>query len=224
MKIIQLEHDNDFWALQNQADWLEVNRIGIPNPSSEVQGFLEQQGFTLFERSIRSHLQISQPLNLSVVRQLEARGYQFKSLLELGDSALNHEKLYWLVRNAVMDDPAFEGEFETFEQFNQVIWSIYWNNAGGVFIALHGLDWVAMSGVHLDQITNNGAATTLAGTARDHRGLGLAQAVKTLAINQAIKQGLSEIRTMNDSRNTVILAINKKLGFVRVAEFVWFVK
>jgi RimJ/RimL family protein N-acetyltransferase len=224
MKTRKLEHTNDLWVLQNQPDWLSYTRIGIPDPSQEVQVFLEQNGFKLLERSIRSHLQLQKLLALSLVQQLEQQGYVFKTLLELGDSKMHHEKLYWLVRGAVEDDPAFEGEFETFEQFNEYIWEIYWNNASGVFIALHNSDWVSISGVHFDQIFNNGVPTTLAGTARAHRGLGLAQALKTLAINEVVKRGLTEIRTSNDSRNAAILAINKKLGFEKIGEFVWFVK
>ena len=224
MKTIQLEHTNDLWALRNQPDWLEIERIGISNPSQEATNFLVQNSFNLVERSIRSHLQLGKPLDLSAVQQLETRGYIFTSLLELNDTATNREKLYWLVRSAVLDDPAFEGDFETLEQFNESIWQIYWNNANGVFIALHGLDWVAMSGVHLDRIRNNGVATTLTGTAREYRALGLAQAVKTLTINKAVSCNLSEIRTANDSRNKAMLAINKKFGFIQVGEFVWFVK
>ncbi len=224
MKTLKLEHTDDLWALQTQPDWLEIMRLGIPNPSQKAQDFLLQNGFKLVERSIRSHLQLFKPLDLSLVHQLEGQRYVFKTLLELGDSVLHREKLYWLVRGAVEDDPAFEGKFETFEQFNDFLWNIYWNNASGVFIALNGADWVSMSGVHFDQISNNGVATTLAGTARAYRGLGLAQALKTLAINEAVARGLIEIRTANDSRNSAMLAINKKLEFVQVGEFVWFVK
>jgi RimJ/RimL family protein N-acetyltransferase len=224
MKTHKLEHTNDLWALQTQPDWLENDRLGIPNPSSEALVVLEQQGFKVSERSIRSVKILEQPMDVVMVRQLEQQGYEFKSLLELGDSGLHREKLYWLVRGAVENDPAFEGKFETFDQFNAFIWSIYWNNANGVFIALHNSDWVSMSGVHLDRIVQNGVATTLAGTAQDHRGLGLVQALKTLAINEAIKCGLTEIRTSNDSRNTAMLAINKKLGFVENSQFVWFAK
>ncbi len=224
MKTHQLEHSDELWSLATQADWLSLERLGIPNPSQEAQDFLVQHGFKILERSIRSQLQLGQALNLSRVQQLEQQGYVFKSLLELGDSEQHCERLYGLVRLAVMDDPAFEGEFETFEQFNERIWAIYWNNASGVFIALHGLDWVAMSGVHLDRIINHGARTTLTGTARAYRGLGLAQVVKILAINQAVRFGLREIRTSNDSRNTAMLAINQKLGFTLTGEFVWFAR
>ncbi len=130
--------------------------------------------------------------------------------------------VYWLVRYAVEDDPSFEGEFETFEQFNQSIWDYYWANANAVFIATHQQTWVAMSGVHLEARKNNSTSTTLTGTARDHRGHGLAQAVKLLAINHAMQHDILELKTANDSRNTAMLAINQKLGFIAHGEFVWF--
>lgn len=51
------------------------------------------------------------------------------------------------------------------------------------------------------------------GVDRAHRGHGVAQALKLLAIRCARRYGAIYIRTHNDSENAPILAINRKLGY-----------
>lgn len=57
--------------------------------------------------------------------------------------------------------------------------------------------------------------TLLTGVAPEYRGRKIAQALKLIAILHGKGLGADSIRTQNDSINAPMLAINRKLGFVR---------
>jgi len=56
----------------------------------------------------------------------------------------------------------------------------------------------------------------------EYRGKGIAQAVKVKAAAWAKSKGLKYIRTHNDAENAPMLAINRKIGFAKRAEWVTF--
>ena len=192
----------------------------LQNPSAAALHFLQQRGFIVRERSIHSRLNLPATGDTGLIPQLEAQGYGFCTLQSVRDTSANREKLYWLVREAVMDDPSFAGEFETLEQFGQMADGWYWNEADTRYLAIQGDKWVALSGLH-PKPAQPFVSTSLTGVAKTHRGRGLAQAVKLMSIADATARGYSEIRTSNDSRNAVMLAVNRKLGFQAISEFVW---
>lgn len=207
--------------VQAQSFTAQRWQTGLRNPSVAALRFLEQRGFTVRERSIHSRLRLPAAPDLGLTQQLEQQGYRFCTLQTAGDTPANREKLYWLVRETVMDDPGFEGEFETLEQFGQMADAWYWSEAETRYLALHGDEWVALSGLHPkpDQPFIDSALT---GVTKTHRGRGLAQAVKLIANADAFKRGYGEIRTNNDSRNAAMLTVNRKLGFEPISEFTWF--
>lgn len=55
---------------------------------------------------------------------------------------------------------------------------------------------------------------------RDHRGHGLATALKVSCLRWALGSGFKRVRTDNDTRNAPMLAINDKLGFRRLTGLV----
>jgi len=57
-----------------------------------------------------------------------------------------------------------------------------------------------------------------------YRGQGVAMALKAATIAYAQERGYRVIRTFNSSRNAAMLAINAKIGFVRMPAWVTFVK
>ncbi len=84
--------------LQTTTQWLEVRELNCPlrNPEPAAYAFLEQHFFTIHERSIRSHLTLPQELDLGLIQRLEQQNYVFTTLLELGDTPTNREKLYYV--------------------------------------------------------------------------------------------------------------------------------
>ena len=194
-------------------------QTGLRDPSVAALRFLEERGFVVRERSVYSRLSLPAIPNLELTRRLERQGYRFCTLQAAGDTSANREKLYWLVRETVMDDPGFEGDFETLDEFEQMADAWYWSEAETRYLALHGDEWVALSGQH-PKPNQAFIEAGLTGVIKTHRGRGLAQAVKLMANADAFRRGYSEVRTNNDSRNAAILAVNRKLGFKPVAEFV----
>ena len=95
-------------------------QTSLRDPSVTALYFLERRGFAVRERSVYSRLSLPAAPNLELTLRLERQGYRFCTLRAAGDTPVNRDKLYWLVREAVIDDPSFEGEFETLEQFGQM--------------------------------------------------------------------------------------------------------
>ena len=66
-----------------------------------------------------------------------------------------------------------------------------------------------------DFAETNAVWSMLTGVARTHRRRRIAQALKLLTIQYAKELGADYLNTQNDSVNEPMLAINRKLGFVR---------
>jgi GNAT superfamily N-acetyltransferase len=60
------------------------------------------------------------------------------------------------------------------------------------------------------------------GTVREHRGRGLATAVKRSALRTAAERGVTRVTTSNAEENAAMRAINRKLGFEPIGEHVIF--
>ncbi|MBI1335127.1 MAG: GNAT family N-acetyltransferase [Armatimonadetes bacterium] len=73
---------------------------------------------------------------------------------------------------------------------------------------------VGFTGAYIDQASGR-VDQWLTAVRRDARGQKIAVALKIRQIIAAKQAGLKEIQTDNDSRNTPMLAINERLGFVR---------
>ena len=57
------------------------------------------------------------------------------------------------------------------------------------------------------------AVNMFTGTSREHRGRGLARAVKIASTRWAADNGITQLVTTNDETNASMLAINRRLGY-----------
>ena len=62
------------------------------------------------------------------------------------------------------------------------------------------------------------ASNSLAGTARPHRGRGLATLVKTVSLHKAAAKGITRAYTANSEDNAPMLAVNTRLGYTPALE------
>jgi GNAT superfamily N-acetyltransferase len=81
------------------------------------------------------------------------------------------------------------------------------------------LSLVAYAGDQIAGFTTTGkrkdrdAWTWMTGTAREHRGRGVARALKVEALTRAKRKGLRAMGTTNDEPNKAMRGINAKLGY-----------
>lgn len=85
----------------------------------------------------------------------------------------------------------------------------------GYIIAKHGQRYVGMSDVMSNETNPRVLSQDDTGVIREYRGRGIATALKLKISEFALKNGYSTIKTMNDSTNAAMLAVNIKLGFKR---------
>jgi mycothiol synthase len=84
---------------------------------------------------------------------------------------------------------------------------------------LHDLSLVAYAGDQIAGLTTTGKSkdrdgwTWMTGTAREHRGRGVARALKVEMLTRAKRKGLRAIGTTNDEPNRSMRGINAKLGY-----------
>lgn len=148
----------------------------------------------------------------SVVEPLRKAGYRFFTLAQTPDDEATRRKLYALVREGVLDTIGFSGEFESFEAFAERLYvSSYRQHAESQFLAAYGDEWVGLSSFVLD--TAEQGVFGLAAVTRPHRGLGLARALKLLALQYAQALGVQTVVTENHLENVAILELNRALGF-----------
>ena len=82
----------------------------------------------------------------------------------------------------------------------------------GSFVAMDGRIAAAVSLLVADR--ESGRATNMyTGTRREHRGRGLALAVKLATTHWAAANGITMITTTNDETNAPMLAVNRRLGY-----------
>lgn len=150
----------------------------------------------------------------AATRPLMGAGYRFLTLAQAGDNEATRRKLYGLVREGVYDTPGFTGEFESYEAFIERIYiRSYWLHAESQFLAAYADDWVGLSSF-VGQPDGSGIFGLTVVT-REHRGRGVARALKMLGLTFAKKNGVGKIVTENHPDNAPILGLNQALGFAK---------
>jgi mycothiol synthase len=194
--------------------------------------FLEAAGFSEEYRAWESRLDV-QSFDASPYLHLEEKlkcdGIELKSYADLVGTPDLMRELWRLDLDAGRDmpdpEPFVETSFERFETRTlnnpdfapeaYVVAVKPGNDQKLEFLALSTLWW---SEGKLDAW--NGAT----GTRREWRGKKIALALKVKNILWAKNQGIAQIKTFNDDVNRPMLAINKKLGFVKQPAWVHFVR
>lgn len=107
----------------------------------------------------------------------------------------------------------YEAELRTFPDVNEDrIWTAW---RGGDLVAVSFLRYPAGAGV---------VWTGYTACSREHRGQGIARAVKMETLGQAVELGVDRVRTDNDEQNAPMLHINEALGYRRIPGFLSYLK
>jgi GNAT superfamily N-acetyltransferase len=191
--------------------------------------FLEKRGFREVIRDIRSELDV-QAFDLSRFTNLEnrfrARGIEIKILPELENDPDRNQKLYdldWELSLSVPGDLAAGIGRRGLD--NYISYAISSPNVlpQGFFVAVKGDEYVGLSHV-LSREKGVSLYQGLTGVKPQYRRLGLGLAMKIRVIAFAKAAGYATIFAENDAKNTPMLAMNKRLGYVRKPDLITFEK
>jgi len=191
----------------------DTNEAGI--------NFANQRGFVEKKHSIEMMFDLSSwdaSRYDPTLHALQAQGFRFTNMAELGDTQEARRKLYTLNSTAAATDPGSDGvpPWASFEDFNKVVCNTSWYHPDGQIIAIdtHTGGWAAMSAITVFAGADH-AYNLFTGTDVRYRGRKLAQAVKALALRKARTFGVDAVRTSHNSENAAMIAIDTKLGYVR---------
>ncbi len=202
-------------------------RAGSDRP--QALRFLEKRGFREVIRDIRSELDV-QAFDLGRFDGLEdrfrGRGIEIKTLPELEGDPERNRKLYdldWELSLSVPGDLAAGIGRRGLDQYIEYAITGPQALPDGFFVAVRGEEYIGLSHV---QTVEKGVLLyqALTGVKPQYQRLGIGLALKVRAIAYARASGHSRILADNDSKNTPMLAMNQKLGFVRKSELITFEK
>jgi len=206
-----------------QAAQTRALRVSIWDDCPEGRTFAEHRGFV--ERLQRTILEIDldafddRPYD-AIIAKLRSDGFQFTSMEELGDTEDAQRKLYVLNDITARQVPGSDGEpsWDSFEDFRKSVCQSDWYRPGGQLVAIDTASgtWAAMCAVTRFEGADH-AYTLHIGVDALYRGRKLGQAVQVLALRYArdvLRTHL--VRNARNSVNVPALAIDRKLGFVRI--------
>src|SRR5581483_3014178 len=93
-------------------------------------------------------------------------------------------------------------------------WSSWTPSTDWAFVALAGEELVGMAGLLDDDDRPDRAENLLTAVRRDHRGRGIARALKQRALRCASERGLREGYTWTQTGNEAMQSLNRSLGYV----------
>lgn len=192
---------------------------------AESIGFLERRGFTEKMRSWESRLDLTTfdpGAFVETVAAAGARGYEFRPLTAVRDLPDYDQQIYAMLSVARRDVPTVQAQTEIpFEQWVKSL-SRPQLFPEGYWIAFKAGQMVGLSTIWTtddEGMLETGVTAVL----REHRGAGVARALKIKALSAAKARGYRMIKTWNATTNAPMLAINGWLGFVRQPAWIAFV-
>ena len=202
------------------VDYLERNcsrpQVIVPADLTATISRLEASGYKLHSRLARLAIDLKE-FNLDsfrgYVERLSMEGFTFKPLSSVADRILD---VVWLVNETNVDEPTGGMSYTmTVEELEYLL------DQGRLvgdacYIAFKDEEVVAVT-----LVVRAGAREayfTYTGVLRPYRGLGLAKAVKALALAKLRELGYLRASANNNLANKPIIAVNRKLGFKIVRE------
>lgn len=161
-----------------------------------------------------------------IVVQVGESGYHVKTLSELPQTEETDRAYYQATHDSDTDTPWIEYYgVHNYEKFKKVLLGAPWFDRRGAFLAMKDGQIVGVSNVNKGSKEFNGEMfIEFTGVVPDHRGKGLATAMKVRALQYAKEIGGTKVRTGNNTSNAPMRAVNKKLGFIEQPGWLMMVK
>jgi GNAT superfamily N-acetyltransferase len=187
---------------------------------------LAKEGFVEKMRTWENKLDLAQfdPAPFAgTLRKVEELGYRLVYLREMGDDLAVYRKLYDTVHALRADVPATDPSTPIpFEHWleKQVKGEVVW----AWLVAVKDGEFAGVTQLFTTDEAQDMLHTGLTGVMREHRGAGVAYALKVKSLMDAKAAGYNTVLTWNESNNRRMLAVNERVGFVRQPAWVDFVK
>lgn len=187
----------------------------IREDDAQSRVFLERQGYAEAYRRFEMELDVARFEWSRFPRWRDRLGdLCLLTLADAGMSEATLHKLFELSMPLARDVPHPEGPAEfTIEDFRRFTTAPGWR-PDGVYIAADGDRWVGLSVV--EWVPGRPAYTDFTGVDRAYRGRGLATLLKLATIEFAQREGITAMRTNNDTVNFPMVAVNENLGYRRL--------
>lgn len=195
-------------------------RANIREDNLRGMRFALDRGFAEDNRSWESRLDVAAfdpaPFAGAEARALAA-GVTFATMAELQARDPEHRrKLYELDVEATRDEPHPEPPTTpSREAYDGWVFDSPSYLPEGNFVALDGERYVGMSTLRASAANPEELYVGFTGVLREHRGKGIAMALKLKTIAFARERGARTIKTWNDATNRPMLRINEALGFAK---------
>jgi GNAT superfamily N-acetyltransferase len=193
----------------------------------ESVAWLQRRGFSEIQRYWESRLAVGAfdfDAFAEAIPRVAAQGVTFTTLAEEGvqsDETLRamYELDRAIMRDVPMPEPITDTSYEAFlkgvlenPNFMPEAW----------FLAKDGSQYVGLSNLWRSQELPDVYYQGLTGVLPEHRGRGIAMALKMRGMDFVRERGIREVRTWNNQRNRPMLRINEAMGFVKEPAWIEF--
>jgi RimJ/RimL family protein N-acetyltransferase len=186
--------------------------------------FLARRGFEEIQRDWESRLNVPE-FDLGAFARAEERaerqGIVLTTVVSEGVQSEDvRRQIYELDCRCSEDEPSVDPITPApFERWAKDNLDSPWSLPEAYFLAKAGDRYVGLSALFLNTSLPDVLQQGFTAVDRDHRGKGVAMALKLRGVKYALARGTREIRTHNNTRNRPMLRINEAMGFVK--EPVW---
>jgi GNAT superfamily N-acetyltransferase len=179
--------------------------------------FLERAGFHENDREWQSTLDLARTDSVGLqelIDRIASGSVRIMSVAALSEERRDWKsELYRLYTDVEADVPTqFPLVKMSFEDFKGLVLGRQLV-ADGFLIAMDGERMVGLTEPHLVDDDPTAIAQEMTGVRSDHRGRGIATALKAATVTWAKQNGFTSIRTNNAQSNAPMLAVNTRLGF-----------
>jgi RimJ/RimL family protein N-acetyltransferase len=199
--------------VQAQTQGLVGFEISVRDNDNPSRTWLEKRGFEFDFHRFESELNLLEfepSAFANVVTRAKNHGIRFATRADFLDDSSLHA-LHALDNQLFLDTPDAPGRTPlSFERFQKLIAENSQVTPESVIIALSDGEFIGMTIMLREEKT---FYTGMTGVTREHRGKGIALALKVLAIQYAIQSGAVKMTTHNHSKNAPMIAVNQKLGY-----------
>jgi mycothiol synthase len=207
-------------------DWRQI-LSGCQDDGGPARGMLERRGFVLGQTELCSRLDLTRytpPADHdAALTRFGERGYRMATYGGLDDPD-KEEKLWALYEEIEHDMPGtVEHKKAGLAQWREKMASPV-RRMDEILLALAGDELVGLTELVFPAGPGGRAVIESTGTRADHRGRGVATALKYACVDRAKEAGVLRIDTGNAQGNEGILKINRRLGFRPTLPWLGFTK